>query len=309
MRVLLTGISGFLGGHMTRQLTADGHRVAGVVIPGHEGPDDAELHEADLTDRSATRRVVESVDPDAVIHLAALSHVGRSWSAMADYYRVNVEGTEHLLEAAAGRRILFASSAEVYGMVPEEEQPISEQRQPAPQSPYAYTKAFGERMAARTAAIVVRSFNVVGPGQARLFALPSFASQLAAIVEGAAEPVLRVGNLEARRDFLHVADAVRAWSLLLDRGEPGTSYNLGSGEAVSIRQALEMLIEVSGASPRIEVDPARYRPVDLPLLVADASRLRALGWHAERSLRSALEEVWCEARNGGGTTTPSPGSA
>jgi GDP-4-dehydro-6-deoxy-D-mannose reductase len=262
-------------------------------------PEGVDFSPVDVLDRGALAAAIERFAPGAVVHLAALSHVGRSWQAMADYFRVNVLGTENLLAAAAARGplpVVFASSAEVYGAVPEDEQPIRETRLPAPASPYALTKAAAELLALARGAVVVRSFNLAGAGQAAQFALPSFARQLAAIERGDAEPVLSVGNLEARRDFVHVADGLEAYRLLAERGAGGEVYNLARGEAVSIRQALERLLAISGVAAEVRVDPERVRPIDVPLLCGDAARLRALGWEPRRGLDDALAEIWDEAR-------------
>ncbi len=244
-------------------------------------------------------RVVREADPDAVVHLAGLSHVGESWARMPEYFQVNVLGTENLLAAAAGRRVVVASSAEVYGAVPEAEQPIDERRDLAPQTPYALTKAAAERLALASGAVVTRSFTLVGPGQSTRFALPAFAAQLAAIARGEREAVLRVGNLSARRDFLHVDDGVESYRLLAESGRPGEIYNVASGQAWSLAEALERLMAISGVRARIEVDPARMRAVDLPLLLGDAGRMRALGWRPRRSLDDALADLWAEASGGG----------
>jgi GDP-4-dehydro-6-deoxy-D-mannose reductase len=254
---------------------------------------------ADVTDADAIARAVDDAAPDAVVHLAALSHVGDSWRRIPDYYAVNILGTENVARAARGRRWLFSSSAEVYGAVPEAEQPIAESRPAAPRSPYALTKAVAERAALATGAIVVRSFNLIGTGQLATFALPSFAQQLAAIARGDAPPALHVGNLAARRDFVDVLDAAAAFRLLLARGEAGTVYNLASGRAPSIAEMLERLRELSGVAASVEVDPARVRPLDVPLLRGDASRLEALGWRAERGVDGALAALWREASSAG----------
>lgn len=304
MRVLITGLAGFLGRHLARELKAHGWQVAGTVLAERADLSGVEELHADVTEAAALRGVVERWKPDAVVHLAGLTHVGSSWQQMPEYFRVNVEGTANLLDALAGAttgapgqcRVVFASSAEVYGRVPEAEQPIGEDRPPAPRSPYALTKAAAELLMRRAQAVTVRSFNIVGPGQAEGFALPSFARQLAAIARGDSAPTLRVGNLEARRDFLHVADAVRAFRLLLEHGEPGTTYNLGSGQAFSIQEALERLMAVSGVTAEVEVDPERLRPVDVPLLAAETSRLRSLGWQPEASLDDALQALWGSVR-------------
>lgn len=295
MKVLITGISGFVGLRLARRLCAAGHEVVGTYIRERPQLEGVELHEADLLDGAALGATFEAARPDGVIHLAGLAHVGESWRQMAEYFRVNVLGTENLVRAAGDRPTVVASSAEVYGLVPEEEQPMTEERRVAPQSPYALTKAAAERVALATGARVVRSFNLVGPGQSAQFALPSFARQLAAIAAKRSEPILAVGNLDARRDFLHVDDGVEGYERVLLSGLDGEVYNLGSGRARSIREMLDLLVEVSGIKVSTRVDADRWRPVDLPLLEANASRLRALGWEPHRGVREALEELWAEA--------------
>ncbi len=260
----------------------------------------ARLREIDLRDLGALSAAVEEADPQVIIHLAGLSHVGESWQAIADYFQVNVLGTENLIRAAASRRVVMASSAEVYGLVPADEQPLSEERRLAPQSPYALTKAAAERLVLPSGGIVVRSFNILGPGQAANFALPAFAGQLAAIHGGKQDAVLKVGNLAARRDFVHLDDAVDGYLAAATRGADGEVYNLGSGEAHSIGGMLKRLVSVSQVEARIEIDPQRFRPVDLPLLQADAGRLRKLGWAPERGLDEALRELWARTLEAGG---------
>jgi GDP-4-dehydro-6-deoxy-D-mannose reductase len=298
MRVLVTGAGGFVGRHLARHLAEEGGRVAGTYWPEPLELPGVDLHEADVRDPEAVVRVLDRVRPDVVIHLAGLSHVGDSWKRPGCYFRVNVTGTENVLRAAGDARVILASSADVYGAVPEDEQPIAEDRPLDPGTPYGVTKAAAERLAFSLAgerALVVRSFNLVGPGQAPSFALPSFAAQLAAIRRGEREPVLRVGNLAARRDFVHVEAAARAYALLARRGEGGSVYNLASGRAFSVREALDALLAASGVEARVETDPERFRPLDLPLLAGDPSRLRALGWEPEPGMEEAIEELWREA--------------
>jgi GDP-4-dehydro-6-deoxy-D-mannose reductase len=299
MRILITGISGFVGPRLARHLLAQGDAVSGTYLdvpPPMPDLEAVDLHEADLLDPVALDRVIAEVDPEAVVHLAGLSHVGESWKRMGEYFRTNVIGTENLLKAAVGRRVVVASSAEVYGLVPPERQPIREEEPVDPRTPYAMTKAASERLAYAHGAVVVRAFNLVGPGQSPAFALPTFAAQLAAIARGEQEPVLKVGNLSARRDFVHVDDGAAAFRLLAEKGEPGGTYNLASGTAFSIAEALERLKRVSGVDAQIEIDPERMRPADLPLLLGDSRRLRALGWRPERTVDQALADLWVAVR-------------
>ncbi len=292
MKIFVTGISGFVGGRLTRHLLARGDQVWGSYagqppqIPG------VECFAVDIVEADAMRRIIDRTDPDAIIHLAGLSHVGASWDDQASYFRVNVLGTERLLDAAEGRTVIFASSSEVYGLVPEDEQPIAESSPLRPLNPYAMTKAAAERLAVGRGAVVARAFNMIGPGQAPKFALPAFASQLVAIAAGRADPVVKTGNLSARRDLVHVDDGARAYRLLVKKGEPGEAYNIASGRAYSIAEALDQLIAVSGVEARIVSEAGRLRPTDLPLLCGDPSRLEALGWKREKTVADALSDLW-----------------
>jgi GDP-4-dehydro-6-deoxy-D-mannose reductase len=292
MRFLITGVTGFVGSRLARHLLAQGIEVAGTYFEEASPLPGVAAYTADLLDRVALARAVAAAAPDVIVNLAGLSHVGESWSQMPEYFRVNVLGTENVLAAAAGRRVVVASSAEVYGAVPEAEQPIGEEREVAPRTPYALTKAAAERLALAHGAVVARSFNLIGPGQSARFALPAFAAQLAAVARGEREPVLRVGNLSARRDFVHVDDGAAGYQLLAERGRAGEIYNMASGQAFSIAEALDLLREISGVEAAVEPDPERVRPVDLPLLAGDARRLRHLGWAPRRDLRQALTELW-----------------
>ncbi|RPH53721.1 NAD-dependent epimerase/dehydratase family protein, partial [bacterium] len=264
MHLLVTGIAGFVGSRLARHLLERGDRVSGTWLDVRPEMEGVELHEADVLDRAALERAVAESSPDAVVHLAGLSHIGEAWDRMADYFWVNVVGVENLLAAAGGRPVVIASSADVYGDVPREEQPIPEDRRIAPQTPYALTKAAAERLALAYGAVIVRSFNLIGPGQVPKFALPSWACQLAAIGRGEAEPVLRVGNLSTRRDFVHVDDGAAAYRLLAEKGSPGTAYNLSSGKATEMREALDRLIALSGVEVRVEENCFPPRPFDIP---------------------------------------------
>ncbi|MDX1643120.1 MAG: GDP-mannose 4,6-dehydratase [Thermoanaerobaculia bacterium] len=302
MRFLVTGATGFVGARLVRHLAEAGHEVAGTYIGNPPSEPCYLALEADLLDRRALVEAVERAAPDAVIHLAGLSHVGSSWDRIGDYFRVNVEGTRLVLSAAAGCRFVLASSAEIYGLVPDKDQPIAESTRYDPRNPYAMSKAAAELLALDEGAVVARSFNLIGPGQAEQFALPSFARQLAEVESGEREPVLEVGNLEARRDFLHVDDAMEAYRLMATEGEPGEAYNLGLGEARSIREMLDLLLAVSGVSAHPQMDPERFRPVDIPLTYADTTKLRQLGWRPQHDVEQALRDLWSSVRS----ARPSP---
>jgi GDP-4-dehydro-6-deoxy-D-mannose reductase len=296
--VLVTGAGGFVGRRLVAALLERGHQVGELLLAGDSGSNATRRFEGDLRCREAVARAMAELAPEAVAHLGGLSEVAGSWQRVGEYFVVNVLGTSHVVETApAGCRVVFASSAEVYGIVPAAAQPIREEQPVHPESPYAMSKAAAELVALRAGAVVVRSFNLVGPGQAPRFALPSFAAQLAEIAAGKRAPRLLVGNLSARRDYLHVDDGVEGYCRLLEGGaRPGEVFNLASGESFEVGEALRRLIAITGLTVSVEVEAARLRPVDVPLLCGDARRLRALGWAPQRGLGVALEDLWRSVR-------------
>jgi GDP-4-dehydro-6-deoxy-D-mannose reductase len=301
MRVLVTGAAGFVGGHLLADLLADGCEVWGTLQPGHSAPAGSEgvrWIEMELTASDSVAAALAAAAPARVFHLAAQASVGESYRDPLATWEVNATGTLRLAEALpAGARMLFVSSAEVYGLVPEREQPITEERPLRPTNPYAASKAAAEMAVAEVAhtrgahVVIARSFNHTGPGQDTRFALPAFAAQLAAIRAGKQPPCLKVGNLEARRDFLDVRDVVRAYRILLERGKAGRAYNVASGEARSLAALVDELVAISGTGARLEPDAARVRPLDLPLLCGDSAALRGLGWKPQRPLRDTLRDL------------------
>jgi GDP-4-dehydro-6-deoxy-D-mannose reductase len=315
VRTFVTGAAGFVAGYLIRELLRAGHSVIGGTLDGRS-PDRGVLTreeqasvrwlELDVTSDASTTAAVATVHPELVFHLAAQSSVGASYEAPFATWDVNATGTLRLLQALEqhapqGARVLVVSSAEVYGTVPDERQPITEGAPLAPTSPYGASKAAGEMLALYASStghldvIIARSFNHTGPGQDERFSLPSFARQLASMRDHD-ERVLRVGNLQVRRDFLDVRDVIRAYRCLVERGENGTIYNVCSGEATKLRDLVELMVELSRTGARLEVDPARVRPADTPLLFGDPSRLRALGWEPRISLRQTLTDLLHAAR-------------
>lgn len=309
MRVLVTGAGGFVGGHLVRALLAAGHEVFAAPPPQH-GPPPPALSGArwlplEMTSSDFLAAAVAEADPEWVFHLAAQSSVGESFKDPLATWEVNATGTLRLLRTLRkGTRLVFVSSSEVYGAVDEAAQPITERAPLRPVNPYGASKAAAEMAVfeaaacGRVDAVVTRSFTHTGPGQTDRFALGSFAQQLAEIRAGAKAPVLKVGNLERRRDYLDVRDVVRAYLLLAERGETGAVYNVCSGEARPLRELLDTLIELSGVEVREEIDPTLLRARDIPLLVGDSSALRALGWTPEIPLRQTLADLLASAGDG-----------
>jgi len=313
MTVLITGIAGFVGGHLVDFLRNEhpSARVIGLVRPGWPIPEGlparAELVEVELEDGASVARALDGVTPERVIHLAAQSSPQQSWADPEGTFRTNVLGLLHLLEHFRARalapRILVIGSGEEYGLVQAQDLPVSEDAALRPVSPYAASKIAQETLAlqyvigARIPSILTRTFHHTGPGRGAAFAESSFARQIAEIEAGSRPPVVEVGNLEAVRDFTDVRDVVRAYWALLERGEAGGVYNVCSGRPTSIRSILDTLIAASGAKVEVRVDPARVRPIEVPAIVGDPTRLkRATGWEPRIPLEETLRDLLAAVR-------------
>lgn len=300
MRVLVTGVTGFVGRHLTAELAAHGHEVCGFDL----GASPADLPLAafsggDILDPRALRAAVEGHTPDACVHLAGSAFVPDGRAAPERVLDVNLMGTVRLLEAFRDlrptARVLTVSSAHVYGSRARPA-PIAEDDPLEPDSFYALSKAGADRATRLYAAqygmhaMVARPYNHIGPGQSPLFVVAAFARQVRAIRDGAA-PVMRVGNLESRRDFTDVRDVARAYRLLLERGRPGHAYNIASDRLTRVGDILVRLCELAGVKPSIERDTALYRPdttaprLDIRRIVADT------GWTPAVSLDQTLRDI------------------
>ena len=313
MRVLITGITGFVGTWLARHLVeeVDGTEVWGLVRWSSDRSGLAPLERdlrfvpGDLTDGASLVRALRESRPDLVVHLAASTTVASSWSTPAEILEINVVGQARLLEALRTLElapvVVIPGSAEVYGRVDPARCPLTEDEPFRPVSPYAVSKAAQDLMAFQYHAtwglpvIRMRPFNHTGPGRPDRFVASSFARQLAEMEAGLRPPELRVGNLDAVRDFTDVRDVVRAYWLAATRGEPGAAYHVCTGRPVAVREVLETLISLATVEPRVEVDPSRLRPADIPVLWGSAERLhRATGWEPriplERTLADLLED-------------------
>ncbi len=308
MRSLITGAGGFAGSHLADYLLsqpATAPDVWGCDLSGQRRPFHSpklQLLAVDLRDAEAARQLVERVRPDRIYHLAGQAFVGDSWARPWDTLETNMRAQLNLLEAvvAAGLRprILVIGSAEEYGRVKPDALPVGEDSPLLPDSPYSLSKIGQDLLGLQyflsheLSIVRVRPFNHIGPRQNHRFVAPAFASQIAAIEAGQQPPVLQVGNLSARRDFTDVRDMVRAYALALEHAIAGQVYNIGSGRSWSIQDLLDVLLSFAGASIRVEVDPARLRPVDLPELVADAGKLReCTGWAPRISFEQSLHDL------------------
>lgn len=288
MRAFVTGGHGFVGGWLCQHLAAEGDDVV--------APEDV-----DVTDGDAIRAAVEAATPEVVYHLAALPHVGESWADPARTFHVNAVGTLHVLAAARAvspmPKVLIVGSAEVYGKVHPDELPITEDHPVRPATPYAVSKVAAEYLAMQAflgygqPVISARAFNHAGPGQVPTFAVSDFARQVVE-AQRSGGTALRVGNLSPRRDFTDVRDVVRAYRLLMTDGGAGEVYNVCSGEAVKIEDLARRMIGLAGVDLELEVDPALARPVDIPVLLGDPSKLqKATGWAPEIPLDDTLRDT------------------
>ncbi len=315
-RVLVTGGAGFAAGHLFERLLAPGasggtpHIIAWHRPGGHPPPAVApgiSWHGVDLLDGAAVDAAVAANPPDHVYHLAGATHQGKSFAQPSDVLRVNAMGTDHLLRALARHaprsRALVTSTGFVYRLgdsAADEDTPL------CPASPYALSKLAQEMVARHAGAttpvevIVCRPFNHLGPRQSADYFAPNFARQIAAIAHGQSAPVLKVGNLTARRDLSDVRDVVRAYVGLMAQGTPGEVYNVCSGQAVAVRDVLDGLIALSGVRVDVQVAPELLRPVDQPLLLGTRDRVgAAIGWAPEIPLESTLRDLlaeWAAAR-------------
>ncbi|MGE5620660.1 MAG: GDP-mannose 4,6-dehydratase [Sphingomonadaceae bacterium] len=310
-RVLITGVAGFVGKHLARYLAAVSPitGIHGIALPG-ETTDDLqrelgprlEVHSGNLTDAGRVREILEQVRPNWVFHLAAQAFVPTAFADPTGTLVNNIVGQVNLLQSVLTWEekptVVVICSNEEYGMVEPGDLPLKETAPFRPANPYAVSKVAQDMLgyqyyvAYGLPIVRIRPFNHIGPGQSDRFVASSFARQIAEAEMGLRPPVLKVGNLEAERDYSDVRDIVRGYHLAAVHGVPGDVYNLGSERAVSIRHLLDLLLARSRVQMRIEQDPARLRPADIPRVVADCSKFRALtGWRAEIPLEQTLADV------------------
>ena len=298
--ILVTGAAGFVGGHMLELLARDHVELVAWHRPGAAPPIDlpaSTWEPVDLLDRTAVHEAIARVRPAAVYHCAGAAHVGRSWETVESTFAINVRGTHHVIESlretGAEARVLIPSSSMVYA--PSSER-IREDHSTVPDSPYGLSKLAQELVGSGNAGgpevFIARSFNHLGARQDPEFVASGFARRIADIEAGRWPPEIAVGNLDARRDLTDVRDTVRAYRVILERGTAGRAYNVCTGRAISIRDLLDLLLARARVPIQINVDPARYRPSDLPIVVGDPDRIQQeLGWTAEIPLDRTLEDL------------------
>jgi GDP-4-dehydro-6-deoxy-D-mannose reductase len=310
MRVFITGITGFAGSHLADYIL-ENHpdvEIFGLVrwrsrlenILHLEGK--IEQVEGDMKDLASMKRCLVEVKPDRIFHLAAQSFVPTSWKCPAETFAINALGQINLFEAVLSLnispKIQIAGSSEEYGLTYPEEMPMKETNPLRPLSPYAvskvaqdllgfqYYKSYGLKI------VRTRGFNHTGPRRGEVFICSTFAKQIAEVEKGLRDPVLHVGNLDAKRDFTDVRDTVKAYWLSLEKGKEGEVYNIGMGKAYSMKEVLDILLSYSSVNIEVKVDPERLRPSDVQILLCDNTKfVKLTGWRPEIPFTQSLKDV------------------
>jgi GDP-4-dehydro-6-deoxy-D-mannose reductase len=315
VRFLITGMGGFAGRYLAALLLDRGHDVHGTVhrpvtggfLAGTARLDEDHVHVADVTDARAVDRLVEHVAPEGIFHLAGVSFVPDSHADPTAVLRVNVLGSVHVFAAVRRHRpvcrILSVGSADAYGLVDPASLPLTETCAFRPLSPYGASKAAMDLLAFQWARgygldiVRVRPFNHTGPGQRADFVCPDFARQVVEIERGLRPPLIETGNLDVVRDFSDVRDVVEAYAALWERGASGEAYNIASGVGRSIREVLDLLLELAGLRAEVRCAPERTRASDVPVVVGSAEKLQtATGWSPRREWRRTLADLLDDRR-------------
>ena len=305
MKALIIGAAGFVGSYLIQHLsdTYDWESHATKLSSETFDASDIRIHDLDIMNTVEIEILLKKLRPDYIFHLAAQSSVALSWKNPALTVDINIKGTLNILDTIRNipgysPKILLIGSGEEYGYILPDETPINEQVIPRPGNIYAATKACQNMLGSIYSRayglhlIMVRAFNHIGPNQAPIFVVSDFCKQVAEIEAGIKPPVMRVGNLQAKRDFTDVRDVVRAYGLLIQKGQAGETYNIGSGHAIAIQELLDKILSLSEKNISVELDTARLRPADIPVIEADIQKIQQLtAWKPEISLNQTLLET------------------
>lgn len=314
-KVLITGASGFAGGFLAEYiLTLKEYEVYGIYhsddsLQKSPVKNTISFKKVDLMNAEEVKTAVSEIQPDYIFHLAAATSPAASFKDPIETFQTNINAQVNVFEALRSAnllhtRTLIASSSEIYGYVRPEDVPVDEETPHRPANPYAVSKiaqdylGFQYNLSYNLAIIRARPFNHVGPGQSPVFVVSDFAKQVADIEKNAKEPVIKVGNLEAKRDFTDVRDIVRAYVTLLEKGIAGEAYNIGSGSSRSAQSILTMLLSLSSKEIRVEQDMAKMRPSDIPDIICDNKKLTDLtGWKPEIPFEKTVKDTLDYWRN------------
>lgn len=307
IRVLITGATGFVGGHLIQALEKEGPSsfdIFGTTYPDAPPSSGNKLYFLDLRLERDVMKLVAEVRPDWIFHFAAVSNAHRSWEMRGETIETNVLGTLNLLEAvrqaSPGARVLFISSSDVYGAGVSPTEGLKEDAPFQIVSPYAYSKAAGEMLCGfyekieNIDIVIARPFPHTGPGQTEDFVCSDWSRQIVQIEKGDIAPILRVGNLDVRRDYCDVRDVVKAYISLLRKGRRGEVYNICSGTTISLREVLGFLVKEAGVSNpiSIEVDPVKFRRIDMPVQMGSNRKITSeTGWLTSIPMERTLHEL------------------
>ncbi len=314
-KILITGASGFTGGYLSEHLLSQNKFEIFGTYHSEESflnspvKEKIQFKKINLTDPQSVFDLVSDLKPDYVFHLAAASAPSESFKDPLKTFNTNVAGEINILEALQKNnllrsKILIISSCEVYGYVRPDDLPVNETTELRPASPYAVSKVTQDYLglqyylAYKLQCIRARPFNHIGPRQSAKFVVSDFSRQIAQIEKGEKEPVMYVGNLEAKRDFTDVRDMVKAYAILIEKGIPGEVYNIGSGISYSAKDILDILLERSRCKISVKIDPTKMRPSDMPDIICDNKKFTKLtGWKPEIPLRQTLSDTLDYWRN------------
>jgi len=305
MKALIIGGAGFVGDYLIDHLLHDWGWSIIVTKLEHETlepKDGIFVYNLDILNKNAITNLLKEVRPDYIFHLAAQSSVSLSWKNPSLTIDVNIKGSVNVLDAIReldyNPRTLLIGSGEEYGRILPDEAPIIESNSLRPGNIYAATKTCQNMIgniyatAYQMDIIMVRAFNHIGPKQSPIFVVADFCKQVAEIEKGIKEPILYVGNLSAKRDFTDVRDVVRAYSLLIQKGKAGETYNVGSGKAISIENILKIILSHSTYSIEVKIDKDKIRPLDIPIIEPDINKLvDCAGWSTNISLENTILET------------------
>ena len=306
-KILITGGSGFVGRHLVNELLAGGETDLHItsLSATADMPAEVTVHALDLNDGQAVENLIKTLQPEQIFHLASLASVGFSFSEPKTVLMNNFSLTVNLLESirvfSPQSKVLLISSADIY-LKSQSHNQLDENTPLATVNPYAASKASQDLVAQAYVKsfalkiVIARPFNHIGPGQATGFVTSDFARQIALAELHPDQRVIKVGNLEAKRDFTAVYDMVRAYVLLMEKGEAGEIYNIGSGKSISIQSALDQLVALADTEIKVEVDPEKIRPIDIAEIVCNNHKIVSLGWKPQVALEKVLAEILIDWR-------------
>ncbi len=297
MKALIIGAAGFVGGYLIDILNEKNFDVYATKLPYENIQSDVKVYNLDLFDFAAICSLLDKIKPDVIFHLAAQSSVQVSWSKPQLTANVNIIGAINLFEAVRAKclsaKVLAIGSSEEYGDI-DYSNAVNEEVVPEPKNIYALTKFTQEQLARIYVQAyglrisMTRSFNHIGPRQSVRFVVADLCNQVACIERGERSPLISIGNLSSYRDFSDVRDVVRAYVLLAEKGIDGEVYNVGSGKAVQIKEILDLILSLAKTKIAVKDDPAKFRPIDIPRIEADISKIKNIGWSPEIPLKQSV---------------------